>query len=294
MSLPLDWATDGRDWPLRDSSRFVTAGGLRWHVQVSGQGPVVLLLHGTGAATHSWRGLSPLLARECCVVAPDLPGHGFTTGRPARGLSLPGMALAVHALLQHLGLRPSVVVGHSAGAAIAARMILDGNLSDAAFLSLNGALATPPGLPALLFSPVAKLLAASSLVPRFFAWSVGDRAAVERLVTGTGSTLDATGIELYGRLVRNATHVAGVLEMMSQWELAPLERDLARLRTPTVLVVAGNDRTVPPSEGKRLAAMIPGARLLTLAGLGHLAHEEQPERTAEIIRELVPRSTAAA
>lgn len=293
MSGPLDWETDGRDWPLRDCSRFVTAAGLRWHVQVSGQGPVVLLLHGTGAATHSWRGLAPLLARDFTVVAPDLPGHGFTTGRPARGLSLPGMSSALHALLRELGLAPAMVAGHSAGAAIAARMILDGHLPEVAFVSLNGALATPPGLPALLFSPVAKLLAASSLVPRVFAWSVGDRAAVERLVMGTGSTLDAAGIELYGRLVRNTTHVAGVLEMMSQWELAPLERDLARLRSPTLLVVASNDRAVPPSEGQRLAGLIPGARLLTLPGLGHLAHEEQPARIAELVREMLPRTAAA-
>lgn len=294
MSAPLDWATDGRDWPLRDSSRFVTVGGLRWHVQVSGQGPVVLLLHGTGAATHSWRELAPLLAQKCTVVAPDLPGHAFTTGRPTGGLSLPGMANAVNALLRQLDLRPSVVVGHSAGAAIAARMILEGNLPGAAFISLNGALATPPGLPALLFSPVAKLLAASSLVPRVFAWSVGDRAAVERLVTGTGSTLDAAGIELYGRLVRNATHVAGVLEMMSQWDLAPLERDLPRLRASALLVVASNDRTVPPAEGQRIAALIRDARLLTLPGLGHLAHEESPGRVAEAILEMAQRHTAAA
>lgn len=294
MSGPLDWDRDGRDWPLRETSRFVAAGGLRWHVQVSGQGPVVLLLHGTGAATHSWRGLAPLLAREFTVVAPDLPGHGFTTGRPAQGLSLPGMASALGALLVALGLGPTLVVGHSAGAAIAARMSLDGHLPDAALVSLNGALATPPGLPALLFSPVAKLLAASSLVPKVFAWSVGDRAAVERLVTGTGSTLDASGIEFYGRLVRNTTHVAGVLEMMSQWDLAPLERDLSRLRARICLVVAGNDRAVPPSEGKRLAAVMPAAQLVTLPELGHLAHEEDPERIAGIIRESVRDSTAAA
>jgi len=287
MSAALDWTTDGRDWPLRDSSRFVNAGGLRWHVQVSGQGPVLLLLHGTGSATHTWRGPTPLLANDFTIVAPDLPGHGFTTGRPPQGLSLPGMSRAVHALLQELGLQPAVVVGHSAGAAIAARMLLDGHLQDASFISLNGALATPPGLPALLFSPVAKLLASSSLVPKVFTWSVGDRASVERLVTGTGSKLDATGIELYGRLVRNTTHVAGVLEMMSQWQLTPLERDLPRLRAPTLLVVAGNDRAVPPSEGQRLAGVIPGARVLTLPGLGHLAHEEQPARIVEAVLDFV-------
>ena len=172
MSAPLNWLTDGRDWPHRESSRFVTAAGLRWHVQQWGQGPALLLLHGTGAATHSWRGLAPLLARDFTVIAVDLPGHGFTQGRPQGGLSLQGMSNALAALLAELGQKPAIAAGHSAGAAIAARMILDGLLPDAAFVSLNGALATPPGIAALLFSPVAKLLAASALVPRVFAWSV--------------------------------------------------------------------------------------------------------------------------
>ena len=44
------------------------------------------------AATHSWRGLAPLLARDFFVIAPDLPGHGFTDPLPDADLSLPGMA----------------------------------------------------------------------------------------------------------------------------------------------------------------------------------------------------------
>ena len=73
------WTHEGRDWPNATASRFVAAGGVKWHVQVMGQGPVALLLHGTGSATHSWRDLAPLLARDFTVVAPDLPGHGFTS-----------------------------------------------------------------------------------------------------------------------------------------------------------------------------------------------------------------------
>ncbi|MFY0022431.1 hypothetical protein ABTQ05_21120, partial [Acinetobacter baumannii] len=59
-----DWATDGRDWPHRDASRFVDAGRVRFHVQVMGSGPPLLLIHGTGAATHSWRDVAPLLAEH--------------------------------------------------------------------------------------------------------------------------------------------------------------------------------------------------------------------------------------
>ena len=94
-----------RDWPNQASSRFVRAGGFGWHVQVMGpaDGPVLLMLHGTAAATHSWRDLAPLLARRFTVVAPDLPGHGFTETPAARRLSPEGMAGAVRSLLEVLG-----------------------------------------------------------------------------------------------------------------------------------------------------------------------------------------------
>ena len=66
----------------------------------------MLLLHGTGAATHSWRGLAPLLATHFTLIAPDLPGHGFTQTPSDPGLSLPGMARLVAALLAELASRP--------------------------------------------------------------------------------------------------------------------------------------------------------------------------------------------
>ena len=86
---------------------------------------MLLLLHGTGAATHSWRDLAPLLARDFTIVAPDLPGHGFTQAPESDRLSLPAMARAVAALLKQLALAPELIVGHSAGVAIALRMVLD-------------------------------------------------------------------------------------------------------------------------------------------------------------------------
>src|SRR3954447_16458792 len=115
----LDWDRDGGDWPNRDASRFVSAAGIRWHVQEMGDGPVLLLLHGTGASTHSWREVMPRLASRFRVIAPDLPGHGFTDALPPRRLTLPGMAAAIAGLLATLGAKPAMLVGHSAGAAIA-------------------------------------------------------------------------------------------------------------------------------------------------------------------------------
>lgn len=277
------WDREGRDWPNRAASRFLRAGGLGWHVQVAGDGPVLLLAHGTGAATHSWRTLLPLLARDFTVVAPDLPGHGFSQTPAGGQLSLPGMARALATLLRALGIAPALVAGHSAGAAILARMCLDGLIEPRAVVALNGAMLPPQGAPMQLFAPLARLFAAVPLVPQVFAWRAANRAVVEQLLRETGSTLDPAGVELYARLARCPGHIAGALGMMANWDLRPLQADLPGLAPPLMQVVGGQDRTVPPTEARRVAAVVPGARTVTQAGLGHLAHEERPALAAQLI-----------
>ncbi|KMO40307.1 alpha/beta hydrolase [Methylobacterium tarhaniae] len=276
------FAREGRDWPNREASRFVTAGGLTWHVQEAGEGPPLLLVHGTGAATHSWRGLLPLLARDFRVIAPDLPGHGFTDPLPTP--SLPRMARALAGLLRLLDASPQVAVGHSAGAAILARLCLDGALSPRLLVGLNAALKPFPGMAGFLFPAMARALFLNPVTPRVFAWSA-DRAAVERLIGGTGSTLDRTGLDLYRRLFQKPGHVAGALGMMAHWDLAALDRDLPRLAPPLLLIVGGEDRTIAPDVSFGLADRLGGrARVELLRGLGHLAHEERPEVVAGLIR----------
>jgi magnesium chelatase accessory protein len=280
------WERDRHDWPHADASRFVDAGGVRWHVQRMGAGPVALLIHGTGASTHSWRGLMPLLARERSVIAMDLPGHAFTSMPPAAQLSLPGMARAIGALVAALAIDVECIVGHSAGAAIGARMVLDGHIAPKPLVAINGAFLPLGGLPGLVFPPVARLMAATPFASWLFARRSWDRRAVERLIAGTGSTLDAQGLELYGRLVRDANHAAGALGMMAQWDLRPLERDLARLRTPLAMIVGANDRAVPPRDAQRVRALLPEPARCTLEvmpGVGHLAHEEQPTAVARLV-----------
>lgn len=280
-----DWERDGRDWPHRAASRFVEAAGLRWHVQEFGepQAPGLLLLHGTGAATHSWRGLAPLLAQQGYrVVAPDLPGHGFTDPLPARRLSLPGMAEAVGGLIEHFGLNPRLAVGHSAGAAVLARMCLDRRIDLSLLVALNGALTPFPGVASFLFPGIARMLFLNPVTPKVFAWSA-DRAAVRRLIDGTGSRLDPQGLDLYRRLFTRPGHVSGALGMMANWDLPALARDLPQLDTRTLLVVGGDDKAIKPADAFTLRERLPNARVELLRGLGHLAHEEAPERVAEII-----------
>ncbi|WP_431281983.1 alpha/beta fold hydrolase BchO [Humitalea sp. 24SJ18S-53] len=278
-----DWARDGRDWPNREASRFVTAGGLRWHVQVMGGGPVVLLLHGTAAATHSWRDLMPLLARHVTVLAPDLPGHGFTTVPAPHRLTLSGMAQAVTALTQALDIKPVLVAGHSAGAAILLRMVLDGAIAPRAVIGLNAALMPLGEAHAAFFTHAARLLVGLPFVPRLFAWQASRQSVAERLLRDTGSTIDARGVALYARLFRHASHVGAALRMMANWDLAPLLRDLPGLAVPLLLLTGANDRAIPPSQARRLQRLMPAARIVSLPGLGHLAHEENPALIADLI-----------
>ena len=289
-----DWSREGRDWPNRDASRFVLASGLRWHVQVMGRGPPLLLLHGTGAATHSWRDLAPLLAREFTVVAPDLPGHAFTETPDGDGLSLDGMAREVAGLLRALGIEPAFAVGHSAGAAVALRMTIDRGAFPGGVVSLNGALQPFPGSSGQIFPAMAKLLFLNPAARQVFAWRAQRPGAVARLIESTGSSLDARGLDLYRALLSTPGHVAAALGMMARWNLEPLQADLPRLAVPLTLVAADGDRAVPPRVAEDAHGRAPGSVVVPMTGVGHLAHEEAPGAAADIIVEALGSEAARA
>ena len=293
MTRRLNWERDGNHWPYREQSRFVQAAGLRWHVQFFGIDadlPTILLLHGTGASTHTWRGLIPLLTPHYRVLSFDLPGHAFTdmptAGTSSQQLSLSGMARAIGELLTMLKVNPALIIGHSAGAAIAVRITLDGLAAPQRIISINGALQPLGGLAGQVFSPVAKLMSALPFVPSLFAWQAAQPSVVQKLIDSTGSRLDDAGMALYGQLVSNPGHAAGALGMMANWDLPQLALDLPRLAIPLSLMVGSNDQTVPPRQAARLVALWPASSatppppIINLPGLGHLAHEERPDWVA--------------
>lgn len=273
----LDWSTEGADWPQAEYSRFVSAAGFRWHIQTMGQGPPLLLVHGTGASTHSWRSLMPLLAKHYTVLAPDLPGHAFSERIPGKTLSLPNMASALAALLEQLEFKPRLTIGHSAGVAILIRCCLDQRINPESMISLNGALMPFRGAAGVLFPPLAKLLFVNPLAPRLLARSAANRDRVIRLIRGTGSELDSQGIDLYARLFSNSAHVAATLGMMANWDLHRFRRELPRFEQPLELISAARDLAVPPGDAQRIQRLLPQAQLHALPGLGHLAHEEDAQ-----------------
>ena len=286
----LRWDTDGRHWPNRAHSHFVRSRALTWHVQSFGDpaAPALLLLHGTGAASHSWRDVAPVLARHARVIVPDLPGHGFTAGRPAKGMGLPAMARAVADLMGALGADPVLIAGHSAGAAIALAMVLDGLAQPRELVGVGAALLPIPGLAGLIFPPAAKLLLANPFAAHLFAGMARQPGEPARfLARSTGSRIDDAGAAAYRTLFANARHCAGALAMMASWDLPALRPRLDTLTTPLLLIHGPRDAAIPIAAARQ-AATITKARLVEVPETGHLVHEEQPEHVAGLIHARMP------
>lgn len=287
----LNWSYDGLDWPNGTCSTFVSCGPINWHVQRMGSGPLILLLHGTGASTHSWAELLPKLAETFSVLAIDLPGHGFTSAPGKAEASLPGMAAAIAALLAELRVQPSFVVGHSAGAAIALQLCLDGHCAPRSVISINGAVIPFEGPASFLFPVLAKAVNLTSLSARCFAWAAQDPRRVRRLISQTGSTVSETCFAHYARLLRTPAHVAGALHMMANWDLTRPFGRLSDVDRPVHLLVGDRDRAVPPQDAYIAKDQIAGAEVHHMVGLGHLAHEEDAERVGSTIQDLLASST---
>ena len=269
-------------WPHREHSRAVQAAGLDWHVQVMGRGPVLLLLHGSGASAHSWADVLPLLAPHATVVVPDLPGHGFTAGARVAELTLPQGRQALAALLLALGLpAPQWVAGHSAGAALALRWALDSPRRPRAVLGLNPSLVAPPAIYLQWAAPFINPVATSGPVTRLLARLSGPSGFVDRLLDSTGSAVPQAQRARYRQLFAEPAHVRGAMGFMAAADLPGLLPACARLPCPAAFVIGESDRWVPQGPLRAvLARHLPQAEVQTWPG-GHLLHEEQPVRAAD-------------
>ncbi len=276
------------DWPNAALSRQVFCPPHRWHVQETGSGETLILLHGAGGSTHSFRDVIPLLSAQYHVVALDLPGQGFTQLGARHRCGLTAMAEDIARLCAQEGWQPRALIGHSAGGALAlalCQMALSPRGQAPRVIGINPALDTFPGLAGVLFPVMAKMLAALPFTAQLFSATSGKPARVKALIDRTGSKLDSEGLALYARLVGDRDHADATLLMMAQWDLAPLLKGLPDVPAGTLFIVGDNDRTVPPKVSDKAAARMPNARVMHLPQLGHLAHEEAPvEITGQILR----------
>ncbi len=254
------------------------------------------MLHGAGGATHSWRGLAPLLAEHHEVHMIDLPGHGYTRSPGGARCGVEAMATDVAALIAHQGWQPRAIIAHSAGAAVALRLSQDlagRNGQPPEVVGINAALAPFDGVAGWLFPFMAKLLAFNPLVPGLVTLGAAPQKA-RRLIEGTGSTLDQAGYVLYARLLADRAHVSGTLQMMARWNLGPLLRDLPTINGAVLFITGTKDGAVAPSVAEDAARQLPHAEVIHLDELGHLAHEEAPDRVADTILSFLDSQTPAA
>jgi len=279
-----------KDWPHRDASQQIACRPHLWHVQVMGQGPDLLLIHGAGGATHSFRHLMPLLAVHYRCIAVDLPGQGFTRLGARGRCGLDPTAEDLASLCAQQGWAPFAVVGHSAGAALALR--LAEIMPVRAVAGINAAIGSFDGAAGWLFPMMAKLLALTPFVSQVFSRLSGTEARVRSLLASTGSQIEPAGVAQYLTLLRSSGHVDATLAMMSQWKLDGLLTRLPGFDTPCLLITAAQDHAVPPSVSHRAAALMPAATLIDLPDHGHLVHEEAAAEVATVILDYLARLPA--
>ncbi|MEM8537427.1 MAG: alpha/beta fold hydrolase BchO [Pseudomonadota bacterium] len=280
----MNWDRDLPAWPLSAHSRRIRCRPHEWHVQEMGTGPLLLLLHGAGASTHSWRDLIPGLAQTHRVVALDLPGHGFTRVGNRLRMGLERTAEDIAALCKAEDWQPVGLIGHSAGAAVAielSRLLAP----QPRVVALNAALDRFDGVAGWLFPIFAKMLALNPFTSLTFTIGGNSAKRARAIIDSTGSRLSEEGYRLYARLLASPIHVDGTLQMMARWSTDTLYDQLPSVACPTRLITGARDAAVPPRVSERAASRLQNAEHLNLPDLGHLAHEEAPDQIVKLIQD---------
>ena len=272
------------DWPNRQHSGTVSVGGLDWHVQLAGKGPVVLLLHGTGSSTHSWSDLIPLLEGDAQVLVPDLPGHAFTIGAKLEDLKLDEIARSLQLLIEQLGIEaPSIVVGHSAGAPLAIRFAVAAVQQPKLVITLNPSFIPPPPVYTTFFGPLLGPITRSSTLSSLLASLSPSLGMVDKLLDSTNTILPETRRVFYRKLFERPDHVRGSMNFMAAADIQKVLVEADLYRGKLICVLGNQDAWIPvkPLE-KIIRDYFPSAEILKWEG-GHIMHELEPGKVAELI-----------
>ena len=253
--------------------------GLPSDAATAGVDTAVVLLHGFGASTFSWEPVAAPLSGRIPVVAFDRPAFGLTE-RPLTWTGADPYAPETQAdltvkLMDELGIRRAVLVGHSAGGTVAA-LIAARYPDRVAAVVLEDPAIFAGGPPAFL-TPLFRTPQMRRLGP-LFARSLGGQAGTDFLRTAwhDPSQIPSATVEGYRAPLR-----------INDWDtalwlltVAPRPDDVPGLvgsiRVPTLFMTGDDDRIVPPEDTERAAQLVDGAELVTIENAGHIPHEETP------------------
>lgn len=267
-------------------SAWATVDHTRIHYRTRGtEKPVLLMLHGFGASTFSWRHVLEDETRTATRIAYDRPGFGLTE-RPADPTPYsPGQAVPqLVALMDHTGTAEAVLIAHSAGARIAMELAIEEPEKVAALVLLAPALGRAPTDPGFLCT-LARIPGAGRIGPFLMRFTP---PLLERGLRASWSEPDALPPEVrtgYRRPLTARHWDRGLWNVM-------VAAGCSQHRPPTpthvppdipVLVITGDrDTIVSPAASADLASAM-GARLQVIPHTGHLPHEEDPIEFARIL-----------
>ena len=239
--------------------RACEIGGITVHYRVAGSGHPAVLVHGLAGSWRWWKPVAEELAQHMQVYLVDLPGFGSARGRP---FVLGDAPSYVRALLSEVGLERVTLVGHSLGGAVCARVAA---LWPDAVDRL--VLVAPAGLlecrrPIQYAVPIAAALRHAR--PRFLRVAASDslRAGLVTVYRAGTQLLDDDA----------------------------LRRELSSIQAPTLLLWGERDPIVRPRLAREYEGAITGAKLVVLAGAGHVPMSDQPDAFAAALLEFLARS----
>jgi 3-oxoadipate enol-lactonase len=258
----------------------VPIAGSELHVERRGEGEPLLLIQGMGANSAHWG--EPFLAdleRDFELILYDHRGIG-RSGPLTGDVTTADLASEALALLDALALERTHVLGFSLGGMVAQELAL---VAPERIASLVLAATSAGGTQSKPTSgEVVQALTAAVLS--------GDRERV--LKTGFGLVVSKTyaaDAANYATFAAVARERPATIQTLMEQQAAIVAHDtyarLRGMRVPTLVIHGTDDQMLSWINGDLIASLIPGARLETFEGVGHLVYWEQPERTARLVRE---------
>lgn len=267
------------DWVLRE--RFVTdSGEIAW--DRLGEGPPLVMVHGTPWSSWTWRRVAPRLAERFSVYVFDLLGFGASGKCPGQDVSLAAHGTRLAVMLDYWGLDRPAVIAHDIGGAAALRAHLLHQRPVAALALVDVVALAPWG------SPFYQLVREHSAV--FEQLPAPIHEGVLRAYVGTAQPrpLDhAVEEALIAPWLGGAGQSAFYRQIAhgDQRHTDEIEPLYARITAPTLVVWGEADPWIPVARGAELAQRIPGARLEVLPSAGHLVQEDQPDELTRLLWE---------